>query len=130
MDKKQGKNDKINVIEEQIEVNKQVIEKGKVTVSKKVLEEDEKVDITVAREEVQVHKVPVNEYVESVPEIRSEGNTTIIPVIKEVAVVVKKLLLVEEIHVTKTVVETQEEKTVPLRKEEVKIERSNNNSAL
>ena len=41
---------------------------------------------------------PIDRIVEVAPEVRQEGNTTIISVIREEAVVVKRLRLVEEIH--------------------------------
>jgi stress response protein YsnF len=56
--------------------------------------------------------------------MRYEGDTLIIPVIEEVLVVEKKLLLKEEVHITKYVGETQQEKTVTLRSEEVSVERT------
>jgi len=49
-------------------------------------------------------------------------------VIKEVLVVEKKLLLVEEVHVTKRVVQKTKEHTIPLRKEEIEVERYTRNS--
>ena len=81
---------------------------------------------------IEIKKVAVNKYVTEAPAIRYEGNTTIIPVMKEVAVIEKKLLLVEEVHVTKHVVGKTEQRTVPLRKEEIEVEHytrdSNRNS--
>ena len=47
----------------------------------------------------------------------------IIPVIKEVIIIEKKLMLVEEVRVTKLTHTTNEQQNVTLRKEEITIER-------
>jgi len=80
--------------------------------------------VDVRNEEVNVERVPVNEYADTLPEVRYEGDTTIIPVIKEVAVVQKRILVVEEIRITKKTHITEEERTVPLKKEIVSVETS------
>lgn len=113
-----------NVIEEQAKVDKKLVEKGKVRVIKKVVTEEEKVKLEVRNEEVNVERVPVNEYTDTLPQVRYEGETTIIPVIKEVAVVQKKIWVVEEIRITKKTQITEEERTVPLKKEIVTVETS------
>jgi len=112
------------VLEEQAQVDKEVTEKGKVRIVKKVHSTNEKINVDVKSEEVKVERVTINEYVETPPPVRYEGNTTIIPVVKEVAVVEKRILLVEEIHVTKMLNTTTQEKIIPLMKEEIIVETS------
>ena len=112
----------LNVLQEQVNIDKKIVESGKVVINKKVHKEDKDVEVPVSHEEVEIKKVTINKYVTEAPDVRYEGNTTIIPVIKEVAVIEKKLLLVEEIHVIKHVVEKTEEHIVPLRKEEIQVE--------
>ncbi|WP_207534223.1 YsnF/AvaK domain-containing protein [Desertivirga arenae] len=115
----------IPVVEEQITIEKQVIETGKVSVSKKVNEYTESVDIPLTNEEVDVNRIEINQYVtEAPPAIRQEGNKTIIPILKEVLVVEKKLLLVEEVHITRKQVKTSTTRQETLRKEEVVISRT------
>ncbi|RYE18527.1 MAG: DUF2382 domain-containing protein [Sphingobacteriaceae bacterium] len=62
-------------------------------------------------------------YVATVPPVRVEGDTTIISVVKEVLVVEKRLMLVEEIHLSKNRTETLTTVNETLRKEEVEINR-------
>jgi uncharacterized protein (TIGR02271 family) len=116
----------IPVIEEQVLIGKKVVESGRVRISKHVSEEKITVNVPVVHEEVEVEKVSVNQFVESAPEVRYEGETMIIPVIREVVEV--RLLLVEELHVTKRRVETQHSEEVTLRKEELTVERVQNDS--
>jgi uncharacterized protein (TIGR02271 family) len=113
----------IPVIAEEITVGKQVVETGAVRISKRISEHEELVDVPLFREEVQVARVPVNLFVETLPPVREEGDTMIIPVVEEQIVIQKKLLLVEELHVRKAVIEYHQPQTVNVRKEEVEIKR-------
>lgn len=113
----------IPVIEEQIAVGKQVVETGTVRISKRISEREELVDVPLFREEVRVERVPVNLFVETLPPVRQEGDTMIIPVVEEQIVIQKRLLLVEEIRVRREVVEHHQPQTVNVRKEEVDIKR-------
>jgi uncharacterized protein (TIGR02271 family) len=118
------KNAVIPVIQEQATVRKRVVETGKVNVSKQVREYEEIVDIPHVHEEVKVDRVPVNQFVEAAPEVRTEGETTIIPVLEERYVVEKRLLLVEELHIRKDRIETHHPQTVKVLKEEVNVTRT------
>ena len=118
----------LNVLEEQAVINKKTEESGKVLIQKKVHETEEAVSVPVAINQFDIKKFFINKYFDAAPSVRQEGDTTIIPVIKEVLVVEKKLLLVEEVHVTKHVVEKTEEHLVPLRKEEIEVKHYTRNS--
>lgn len=114
----------IPVIEEQLIVDKRVVEKGRVRVSKRVRETDETVNVPLIEENVSVERIPINQYVaEAPPPVRYEGNVMIIPVLREVVVVEKRLVLVEELRVTKQQIQTQETQKMRLRKEEVEVKR-------
>lgn len=113
----------IPVIEEHLHIGKKMIETGRVHVSKKVLTESYNADLSLLKEEVIVEKRPINQYIDGdAPGIRLDGDTTIISVVKEV--IVKRLLLVEELHITKRRTETIVPIHEELRKEEVTITRT------
>ncbi len=115
----------IPVIEEQVHIDKKVVETAKVRISKSVSEESQTIDIPLTQEEVQVERVPINQYVDAAPPpLRYEGNTMVIPILKEVVVVEKKLMLVEEVRVTRKVTQTKDTQQISLRKEEIKVERT------
>ena len=118
----------IPVMAEEIAVGKKVIESGKVRISKRISEHEELVDVPLFREEVSVERVPINQFIETRPPVRQEGDTMIIPVVEEQVVIQKKLLLVEELRVRKEVIEHHAPQTVNLRKEEVEIKRVAPNS--
>jgi uncharacterized protein (TIGR02271 family) len=113
----------IPIIQEEITVEKQVIETGKVRISKRVSEHEELVDVPLFREEVSVERVPINLIVEARPPVRQEGDTMIIPVVQEQIVVQKKLVLVEELRVRKQIIEHHAPQSVNVLKEEVDIKR-------
>ena len=120
-----GETTKIPVVEEQLQVQKKVVETGGVRVHKSVEAEDVLVEMPVLEEEFLVERVTINQYVDTAPPaIRNEGNTTIIPVLKEV--LVKRLVLVEEVHITKKTVKKQSSAEATLRKEKVTVERIEN----
>lgn len=104
-------------------VGKEVVEAGKVRISKRISEREELVDVPLFREEVRVERVPVNLFIEAVPQVRQEGDTLIIPVVEEQIVIQKKLLLVEELRVRKEIIEHHQPQSVNVRKEEVEIKR-------
>jgi len=117
----------IPVIQEQVSIDTKVVESGRVHISKTVSEQQESVSVPLNHEEVNVERVQKNEYVDTPPPpVRHEGDTMIIPVLREVVVVEKRLLLVEELHVTKKQVQTEDVRQVTLRKEEVNVVRSFN----
>lgn len=113
----------IPVIEERLIVDRQAIETGRVRIAKKIHETEETVNIPLARDEVNVERVAINQLVDILPPVRHEGDTMIIPVVEEILVVEKRLMLVEELRVTTRRIETTETQQVTLRKEEVTVER-------
>ncbi len=114
----------IPIIEERAVIGKEVVETGKVRISKRVSEHEKIIDEPLLHEEVSVERVAVNQFVDTPPEIRQDGDTMIIPVVEEQLVLKKRLFLVEEIHVRKQVVESHEPQRITLLKEEVEVNRS------
>lgn len=113
----------IPVIEEHLNVDKKIVETGKYRIKKTVSQEDFSEDVPATHEHVDIRRMAINKYVDSVPEVRYEGDTTIIPVIKEVVVVEKKLMLIEEIHITKTSSEVSVHVKDKVRKENIEIDK-------
>ena len=120
----------IPIIEEEVTIEKHIVTTGKVNITKRVREHEEIVDVPTYKGEVNVNRVPVNMFVEKHPPIRQEGDTMIIPIVQEQIVMVKKLLLVEELHVQNRVVESHHPQTVMLLKEEVEVVRTAQNEHL
>lgn len=114
----------IPVIEEQVHVDKKVVKSGSVYIYKDVHEEDVSIDIPYSHEEVDIERVPINQYADDTPPpVRYEGDKMIIPVLKEVLVVEKRIMVVEELHVTKRKIQNTDTQHINLRREELKVDR-------
>jgi uncharacterized protein (TIGR02271 family) len=115
----------VPVIEEALKVHTSPVETGRVRVRKIVHEREEVVDPPLMRDEVIIERVPINRVVEGPVSARTEADTLIIPLLEEVLVVEKRLLLKEEVRITTRRVETHRPQRVTLRREEAAVERSN-----
>ncbi len=113
----------IPVIEEQVVIGRRMVETGVVRIAKHVLQEEQTISIPLAHEVYNVERVVVNQYVDTPPAVRQEGDVTIYPVLQEVLVTEKRLMLLEEVRVTKRQYETTDTQQVPLRREEIIVER-------
>ena len=114
----------IPIVAEEVQVGKRTVETGRVRVTKVVREQEQVVDQPLLREEVTVERVPVNRTLEGPVEVRTEGDTLVIPLVEEVVVIEKRLVLKEEVRVARRAVQVREPQTVTVRSEDVKIERT------
>src|SRR5688500_8902313 len=96
---------RIPVIEERARIDKEVVERGVVRISTSVREREEVLAEALQHHEVDIERVYIDKVVDAMPSIRQEGNITVIPVVEERAIVVKQLVLVEELHVHRKTVE-------------------------
>jgi len=114
----------IPVVVEDLEARKRTVETGRVRVRKMVNEREELIDEPLLKEDVQVERVPVHRVVDGPVPVRQEGDTLVIPVVDEVLVVEKRLMLREELRVTRRRTEQHHSERVVLRGEQVIVERS------
>lgn len=119
----------VPVVAEQLDVQKRVVEGGGVRIRKTVREREEIVDEPLMREEVRVERVPVGRIVDGPVPVRHVGKTMIVSLLEEVLVVEKRLMLKEELHITKEEIETYRPQRVRLRSEEAFVERVDDPSA-
>jgi len=112
----------IPVIREELRVARREIERGGVRVHKRVEEREEVVEEPAYREEVTVERVPLGQPIDEEIGSRQEGDTLIIPVLEEMLVVEKRLVLKEEVRITKRRIEETEQARIVLREEHVDIE--------
>ncbi len=119
----------IPVLRETVRITKREVETGRVVVHKTVAERDEAVEMLLKRTDVSVERIPVNRVVTEAPGSRQDGDTLIIPILEEVLVVEKRLILKEELHIRKDNSERTVHETVRLRSEEVRIEQTHGDQA-
>ena len=113
----------IPLVEERLSVAKRQVESGRVRVRVTVEEREETVTEQLSHDDLQIERVPRNIRLTEVPHVRLEGNTTIVPVVEEVLVVEKVLMLVEEIHVCRKSVAETAQIPVKVRSERADVQR-------
>ena len=113
----------IPVIEETAIIDKLRTVSGKVTVLVEPRTETEQHSVALNRVTYREQRVAKDELVDQVPAVRHEGDVTIIPVVREEVVLVKRLRLVEEVHLIKEETTEYVTQSIELRKDQVSIVR-------
>ena len=75
------------------------------------------VDEELTHEQVIVERVAINRVVDAVPEVRVEGDVTIMPVVTEEIIIQRRLVLTEEVHMRRVRVTERHTETVNLREQ-------------
>lgn len=116
---------------EEMSVSTRRVPVGGVRLHKRVVERQEVLEQPVFRDHANVERVTVNRMVEGAPpSVRHEGDTMIVPLLEEVLVVEKRLMVREELHVRLSRVLERDTQTVTLRREEAQVERFEPGSTL
>ena len=111
----------IERVEERAVLGRRVVDEGGVRVSTRTETAEKVVRDTFEDVTVEVERVPVGRFVEAAEEPRVEGDVTILPVYEER--LVKRLFLVEEVHVRRMVRSREAEVPVELRRQVAEVER-------
>lgn len=115
--------DFIPVVEETATVSTRRVVSGRVRIATQTEEINHLLPTDLASVEVDVVRVPIDRRIDTIPDVVTEGEVTIIPVVEERLVVTRELYLREEIHVRR--IEHKETVDVPAttRRQTVQIER-------
>lgn len=111
------------IVEETASLSTRRVVTGRVRIATRTEEIDHILPAVLSSVEVDVVRVPVDRKIDTVPEVVTEGELTIIPVVEERLVVTRELYLREEIHVRR--VERAETVEIPttIRRQTAEIER-------
>jgi stress response protein YsnF len=113
----------IPVSEEVVHVDKQERVTGKVRVRTVTEASEELAQASLQEDTVEVNRVPVNRFVDAIPPVRTEGDVVIVPVLEEVLVVEKRLVLKEEVHIRRRTKTEEVELPVTVRRQHAVVER-------
>jgi uncharacterized protein (TIGR02271 family) len=116
--------EKLRLLAEELVVERRQVETGRVRVNVVTREHQELVDIPLAREQVVVERVPIDRRIDAIPAIREEGDTIIVPVVEEILIVERRLMLKEELHVKRVRTTEQHRESVMLRRQEAVVTRT------
>jgi uncharacterized protein (TIGR02271 family) len=113
------------LVEEEPHVDTRETVTGRVRIRTVTDTVQEDVQRELSGERVAIEHVPVNRYLEdgALPGIRMERDTLVVPIVQEVLVVEKRLVLTEELHITRHTEQVTAEVPVTLRKQRAVIER-------
>ncbi len=113
----------LSLLAEQLAVTRRRVEHDLVRVTAVTREREQQVDEALTHERIEVERVPIGRTVDAVPPIREEGDTTIMPVVEEVVVVERRLVLKEEVRIRRVRSTEHHRETVMLRTQEAVVTR-------
>ena len=113
----------IPVVEETARVKKRAVSRGRVRVEKVVTEREEVIDTSSFEDEIEIERVARDVVLKKPAQPRREGDTLIVPVMEEITVVEKRLILKEELYIRRRKVKVPRSERVRLRREEVRVDR-------
>jgi stress response protein YsnF len=113
----------IPLAEEVLRVGKRAVEAGRVRVSVTTATAEEVVHQTLRSRRADVERVAFGHEVQEVPQTREEDGVLIIPVVEEILVIEKRLVLKEEIRLRFVDTEDTVEQTVERRVQRATVER-------
>jgi uncharacterized protein (TIGR02271 family) len=111
----------MRLLVEELSVDKHRVETGRLRVRRVTQERTQNVDIDIEHVEAEFDRVPVGRFVDERPLMRETEDTIVIPVVEEVVVVERRLLLKEEIHVRKTRRVERRSEQVTLRSQDAEV---------
>lgn len=121
---KREQRDTLKLYAEDVKVGRETVDVARVKVAKHTHTREEVIDEALRRESVEVVTVPIGRRIEAMPPVREEGDTTIVPIVEEVLVVERHLMLKEEVHIRRISSTERHRETVTLRYQEAEIERT------
>jgi len=113
----------IPLLAEEVTVSKQVVETGRVQVARVTHEREQLIDELLAHETVEIDRTPIGRQVDTMPSIREEGDTVVIPIVEEVLVIKRRLFLKEEVRVRRVRSTERHQESVTLRHHEAVVTR-------
>ncbi|WP_419757517.1 YsnF/AvaK domain-containing protein [Acidisoma sp.] len=114
----------IPLLAETLSVERQRVETGRVRATVTTKSHDQVIEEDLVHERVEIERIPIGRTVDAIPSVREEGDTTIIPVVEEVLVIERRLVLKEEVHLRRVRVQETHTATVVTRSQDVAITRT------
>jgi uncharacterized protein (TIGR02271 family) len=108
---------------EDLSVEKKRVVTGQVKVATITRESEQLIEELLEHEHVEIERVAIGKQVDKAPAVREEGDTLIIPILEEIVVVERRLLLKEEVRVRRTREKQAYQERVVIRKQEAVITR-------
>ena len=114
----------LRLLAEQVVVEKRPVTGDTVRVATVTNLREQEVAEPLTREHIEIERVVIDRIIEEAPSIRQEGDVTILPVVEEVLVLERRLVLKEEVRIRRVQVTEMHRETVSLREQSVLVTRS------
>jgi uncharacterized protein (TIGR02271 family) len=114
---------KLTLLAEELAVEKEAVETGRVRVTKQTRTREAFVDESLLREHAEIETIPIGRQISEMPSVRQEGETIIIPIVEEILHTERRLILKEEVKITRRRTTEQFHDRVTLRYQEADIAR-------
>jgi uncharacterized protein (TIGR02271 family) len=123
VERAQDKDQVVPLHAEEVSVAKKRVVTGRVKVGIVTREREQLVEEILEHENVEVERTAIGKQVDKAPPVREEGDTLIIPILEEIVVVERRLLLKEEVRVRRTRETQSYQERVVVRKQEAVVTR-------
>jgi uncharacterized protein (TIGR02271 family) len=121
---------KLTLLAEELAVGKESVETGRVRVSKHTHTREVAVDEALLRESAEIETIPIGRQIFEMPSVRHEGETIIVPIVEEVIHTERRLMLKEEVRITRKKTTEQFHDRVTLRYQEAVVTRVQSTSEM
>jgi uncharacterized protein (TIGR02271 family) len=108
---------------EELSVAKTRVITGQVKVGTVTRKSEQLIEELLEHQHVEIERIAIGTQVDKAPPVREEGDTLIIPILEEIVVVERRLLLKEEVRVRRTREKQPYQERVIIRKQEAVITR-------
>jgi uncharacterized protein (TIGR02271 family) len=109
---------------EELTVARRRVEGDTVRVSTVTREIEKIVDEALIHERIEVEHVAIGRQIDAVPPVREEEDVTIIPIVEEILVIEKRLVLKEEVRIRRVRVPEIHHEVITLREQDIVVERT------
>jgi uncharacterized protein (TIGR02271 family) len=114
---------KLTLLAEELSVGKEAVETGRVRVSKQTHMREVAIDEDLLRQSADIETIPIGRQIFEMPSVRHEGETIIVPIVEEILHTERRLILKEEVRITRRKTTEQFHDRVTLRYQEAVVTR-------
>jgi uncharacterized protein (TIGR02271 family) len=116
-------NAKLTLLAEEFSVGKEAVETGRVRVSKQTHTREVAVEESLLTESAEIETIPIGRQIFEMPSVRHEGETIVVPIVEEILHTERRLILKEEVRITRRKTAEQFHDRVTLRYQEAVVTR-------
>ena len=114
---------KLTLLAEELSVGKESVETGRLRVSKQTHTREVAVEEPLLRESAEIETIPIGRRIFEMPSVRHEGETIVVPIVEEILHTERRLILKEEVRITRRKTAEQIHDRVTLRYQEAVVTR-------